>query len=136
MTGTRTVAAIAIASGTFGGTVGALATAAVQSQASPQAIAAAVQRVQDSAADRSLRSISGTLGGIKAQLAAPSPVQAEVHSLRNDVYQANYRSALSAYYESSAAFLWLQQICRNTAANGFCQTISEPPGPEPPTSVP
>jgi hypothetical protein len=57
MTTPRTIAA-----GTFGGTIGALATAAVQSQASPGAIAAAVQRVQDQKADNTLQSINSKLG--------------------------------------------------------------------------
>ena len=34
--------AVALASATFGGTIGAMATAAVQSHASPEAIAAAI----------------------------------------------------------------------------------------------
>jgi len=58
-----------VASGVFGGMVGALATAAVQSQASPQAIAAAAVRVKDSAADRSLKTISSELAPYRAQLA-------------------------------------------------------------------
>jgi len=61
MTKLRTIAAVAIAAGTFGGTVGALATAAVQSQASPQAVAAAVQRVSDSNAEKTLRAINTKL---------------------------------------------------------------------------
>lgn len=64
MTKPRTIAAIALAAGTFGGTVGALATAAVQSQASPRAIAAAVQRVQDSSADRSLSAINSEMRSV------------------------------------------------------------------------
>lgn len=132
----RKLAAVAIAAGTFGGITGALATAATQSQASPQAIAAAVQKVQDSAADRSLSNIASTLSSIKTQLAPLSTIHSDLHSLRNDVYQASYRSALSAHFESSAAFLWLQQICRNTAANGYCQTISEPLSPAPPPFIP
>jgi hypothetical protein len=62
MTKPRTIVAVALAAGTFGGTIGALATAAVQSRASPEAIAAAVQRVSDSNAEQSLRGISAKLG--------------------------------------------------------------------------
>ena len=50
-----------VASATFGGTIGALATAAFQSQASPAAIAAAVQRVQDQSAEQSLGIVSRNL---------------------------------------------------------------------------
>ena len=62
----RKLIAVAAACSVFGGVVGSLATAATQSQASPTAIAAAVQRVQDQSADRSLRGIKSdldTLGG-------------------------------------------------------------------------
>lgn len=45
------------ATAVFGGTLGALATVATTSQASPQAIAAAVQKVQDRAAERNLQTI-------------------------------------------------------------------------------
>jgi hypothetical protein len=50
------VASVA-ASAVLGGTVGALGTAATTSQASPQAIAAAVQRVSDQKAESELRHI-------------------------------------------------------------------------------
>lgn len=129
----RKLAAVAIASGVFGGTAGVLATAATQSQANPEAIAAAVQKVQDSSADRSLRSIQSSLGSIASSL---STVAANTHSLRSDVYAADYRSAQSAWLETNALDLWLQQICRNTAPNGFCQTVSFPTGPQPPPFIP
>jgi len=74
----RKLIIVAIACSTFGGMIGALVTAATQSQASPSvgAIAAAVQRVQDQSADRSLTSINTrlaktdtTLGKTNAALA-------------------------------------------------------------------
>jgi hypothetical protein len=57
---------VALASSAFGGVIGALATAATQSQASPQAIVAAAQRVSDSSADRSLTAISSQLRSLTA----------------------------------------------------------------------
>lgn len=53
----RKIATIAITSGTFGGVIGALATAATQSEASPTAIIAAAVRVSDFRADRTLANI-------------------------------------------------------------------------------
>ena len=53
----RTLLASVVATAVLGGAVGALATAATTSQASPQAIAAAVQKVQDRAAERDLQTI-------------------------------------------------------------------------------
>jgi hypothetical protein len=69
MTKPRTIAAVALAAGTFGGTIGALATAAIQSQASPEAIAAAVQRVSDANAEQSLHGINAKLGTANTELA-------------------------------------------------------------------
>jgi hypothetical protein len=69
MTRPRTILAVALAAGTFGGTVGALATAAAQSQASPEAIAAAVQRVSDLKAENTLRTISSSLRSEQTTLA-------------------------------------------------------------------
>jgi hypothetical protein len=53
----RTLLASVAATGVLAGAVGALATAATTSQASPQAIAAAVQRVSDQKAETELRHI-------------------------------------------------------------------------------
>jgi len=53
----RTLLISIAATAVLGGAVGALATAATTSQASPQAIAAAVQKVQDRAAERDLQAI-------------------------------------------------------------------------------
>ena len=53
----RTLLASVAASAVFGGAMGALATAATSGQASPQAIAAAVQRVSDRAAQADLLGI-------------------------------------------------------------------------------
>lgn len=83
---------IALASGAFGGTVAALATAAIQSQADPQAIAAAVQRVQDTKAERALDGMSQKLGqilansrgmanGVKAAESDAKSTATDVHSI-------------------------------------------------------
>lgn len=66
------IIAVALVSAVFGGTVGAMATAAVESQASPSAIAAAVERVQDSAAERSLAAEAATLKSINQELTQPT----------------------------------------------------------------
>ena len=58
----RMLLASITASAALGGGVGALATAATTSQASPTAIAAAVQKVKDSAAESSLTAIQRELG--------------------------------------------------------------------------
>jgi hypothetical protein len=54
----RTLLASIIATAVLAGAVGALATAATTSQADPQAIAAAVQKVQDRTAESYLRGIN------------------------------------------------------------------------------
>jgi hypothetical protein len=54
----RTLLASVSATAVLGGAVGALATAATTSQASPQAIAAAVQRVSDQRAETELHRIN------------------------------------------------------------------------------
>lgn len=64
----RKLVVVALTSSAFGGVIGALATAATQSQASPAAIASAVQHVQDQKAEGTLRSINGQLGAIKSNL--------------------------------------------------------------------
>jgi hypothetical protein len=60
----RTLLASVAASAVFGGAIGALATAATSSQASPQAIAAAVQKVSDQTAQRELRVVDLDLKAI------------------------------------------------------------------------
>lgn len=61
----RTLLIAIAASATLGGGIGALATVATQSQASPAAIAAAVQRVRDTDAELTLKSILRDLDAIK-----------------------------------------------------------------------
>lgn len=80
LTGKAVTAAI-VASGVFGGMIGALATDATQSQANPAAIAAAVQRVQDTTADNALRSIRTELVQINTGLAPLANVSAELAPL-------------------------------------------------------
>ena len=57
----RKLVIVALASGVFGGVMGALATAATQSQASPEAIAAAVQKVQDAKTENQLVAVNAKL---------------------------------------------------------------------------
>lgn len=68
MTTPRTLILAVAASGAFGGTIGSVVTAATQSQASPSAIAAAVQRVQDSSAEATLRRVDSDLATLNAAL--------------------------------------------------------------------
>jgi hypothetical protein len=70
MTTTKLVA-VALVSATFGGTVGAMATGV-----SPQAIAASIQRVADSSAESSLKTIN-------AKLQTEVNAEASTHSLSN-----------------------------------------------------
>lgn len=60
--------ALVIAAAIGGGIVGALATAAEQAAASPQAIAAAVARVQDTKSEQSLAKIATSLKDIDSEL--------------------------------------------------------------------
>jgi hypothetical protein len=122
MTKPRTIAAIALASGTFGGSIGALAAAAVQSQASPQAIAAAVQRVTDSQAERSLRTISGALRSLGS---TANTLRAELQTLDRS-FSGTINSPL--YTIQSQLF----DICLNTISGGgvpvTCPTPTIEPG--------
>ena len=118
----RKLIAVALASSVFGGTIGALATAAVQSQASPQAIAAAVQKIQDQAAERSLKSISSKLGGMKDGLGA---LHSDLQTMSTAVGTITPAIALVSHYAGAAdnaIHLQLEQICRNTAPStySFC----------------
>lgn len=74
----RTLIIVALACSVFGGVIGALATAATQSQATPTAMAAAVQRVEDQAVRRQLVTIFQRLGQTNGDL---SSVAAEVKTL-------------------------------------------------------
>lgn len=87
-----------VASSIFGGAVGALATAATQSQASPAAIAAAVQRVQDQNADHTLGQIKAAitsstkdLGELAADFGTlgpglDGPVRAQFETMENQLF--------------------------------------------------
>jgi hypothetical protein len=67
----RTLFASVLAASVLGGAVGALATAATSSQASPQAIAAQIEQVQDQKSEKYLRTIGVELLGVaqESQLA-------------------------------------------------------------------
>jgi hypothetical protein len=59
----RRLIIVILASSTFGGVIGALATAATQSQASPSAVASAVLKVQDTKAEQDLSLLDRSLNG-------------------------------------------------------------------------
>lgn len=62
------VLALILASSVIGGIIGAMATAATESQASPSAIAAAVVKVQDATADRDLTAIKNEIATTNTDL--------------------------------------------------------------------
>jgi hypothetical protein len=64
----KTLALVVVASTIFGGGIGALATSATSSSASPVATSSAVQRVRDSTADSNLAAIRADLDTIKSDL--------------------------------------------------------------------
>ena len=92
----RKLVPIIVASSVFGGVVGALATAATQSQATPSAIAAAVTRVNDANANRTLSAIKADLATLNRNLASPVGV-GTFRSIAQDLYS----------------------ICENTASGGL-----------------
>lgn len=110
----RRLIVIVVASSTFGGAVGALATAATQSQASPAAIAAAVQRVQDQKAER-------TLSQIKTELSTTASSAATLRDIDARLNLGNIAGALSTMQAE------LFDICLNT---GSATTICPTPSPE------
>jgi hypothetical protein len=122
----RKLAAVALASGVFGGMTGALATAATQSSASPQAIAAAVQRVSDTRAHQQLAAISSKLVALPSLSAALSSIDTDVKAQGQAIASAVNRASTYTGQDDNALYLYLQQICRNTAANGYCQYIGGP----------
>ena len=85
----RTLLASVTATAVLGGAVGALATAATTtSQASPQAIAAAVQKVQDQAAERYLRTIV-------VQLLPLNSLEGTLNNIRKNTYNVCWDTASS-----------------------------------------
>lgn len=118
----RRVALAVIASGVFGGVVGALATAATQSAASPRAIAAAVQHVQDASAERSLRSIDSDLSHLN------SAVTTQLGYIDEDI---NHNADV-ATNNVDDLYLELYKICENTSGTGGICPYNYPmysPGP-------
>ena len=123
MTNGRLLAAL-VAASTLGGTIGSLATAATQSEASPQAIAAAVQKVRDSGAEQTLRSIDNKLGAVQqgvAQFHTDSATAAV--EITNAVKLASHYAGL----DTSDTYLELVAICRNTASNPVVCPYNSPP---------
>jgi len=94
----------------------------VQSDASPEAIAAAVQKVQDSTADRALASISHKVGNLASAVSAQGIAISGAITLESH-YQGS--DALSLYRQ-------LSSICLNTvsapnAANASLICPYDPP---------
>ena len=118
----RKLIVVALASATFGGMIAALATAAVQSQASPEAIAAAVQKVEDASAERSLRDIDSATGRISAATAtisaATSPLHGDLQGIASTLQSTNVRIGLVGALPTLQGLL--VKICENTLpAGGF-----------------
>ncbi len=112
MTRRLTIAAVALASGTFGGTVGALAASAVQSQASPAAIASAVQKVSDTSAEQNLHSIDVELGTIVRDL---DPNRGEVFQLASGL-GSDFRTI---HADLAGVSHNVKQICINTSPSSM-----------------
>ncbi len=123
----RRIVIVALACASFGGVVGALATAAVQSQANPAAIAAALQKVQDKSAETSLAAISTKLTTVSNRLASVPGLSA---AIATDLYQLNSQS----YVDSNALFNELKLVCQGEGTNstiGSCNAVGDPSPPTP-----
>jgi len=86
----RTLLASISATAVLGGAVGALATAATTSQASPQAIAAAVQRVSDPKAEAQLRTIDAWVSLAHLDLEAVQLNQKELQTTTASIEKNAY----------------------------------------------
>jgi hypothetical protein len=124
MTKPSTIVAVALAAGTFGGTIGALATAAIQSQASPEAIAAAIQRVSDSSAEQSLRGINAKVGTANTRLATLNSNLVGLNS--NLVTLAHGLGVDAAGGALQGVARNLSRICQGTAAEPLVACVSVP----------
>lgn len=111
----RKLIMIAAACSVFGGTIGALVTAATQSEADPKAIAAAMQRVQDQRSEKEL----GNLVGISRSIRKSDDAVA---------------TTLGRYGSTRASIRWMEnelwRICLNTDGSGtsgpqYCPTPEE-----------
>ena len=89
----RTLLASVAASGVFGGMAGALATSATASQANPQAIAAAVQKVQDRAAEKYLRFIGTELLPMSSLEGGLKRLQENSDNIRKNTYNVCWDTA-------------------------------------------
>ncbi len=107
----RKLIVVAVASATFGGMIAALATAAIQSQASPRAIAAAVQKVQDTKSENELGAISSRLATIAQTLGTTAQqAHADEAATAAAIKQESHYQGLDA----SDIYEQLVTICRNT----------------------
>ncbi len=96
----RTLIASVAASAVFGGGVGALAVSAASSQASPQAIASAVQKVSDQTAERELRVVVLDLeaidDGTNTIEDSQKALQTATESIENNAYNTCWDAASAA----------------------------------------
>lgn len=83
----RTLLASVTVTAVLGGAIGALATATTTSQASPEAIAAAVQKVSDQKAQTWLHILDIDLEGVKRN---QEQLQATTESIENNAYASCY----------------------------------------------
>jgi hypothetical protein len=81
----RTLFASVVATAVLAGAVGTLATAATSSQASPQAVAAAVQKVSDQTAQRELRIMDLDLKAVNAGVNVITDNQKELETTANEI---------------------------------------------------
>jgi len=93
----RTLLASNAASAALGGGVGALATAATSSQASPQSIAAAVQKVSDARAEKTLAlmnlhlsNLEGTIGVLNEAKTLLEGIDGHLGAIRKDSFLTCY----------------------------------------------
>lgn len=124
---------VALTCSVFGGTIGALATAATQSQASPRAIAAAVQRVEDQSAERSLRQIGKSLRTTTGRLGTLvndfSPTKGEILQLAEGE-GSNYQKIETDLTTLNTTITGFENDSRLTADSenlaGICEDTSGP----------
>ncbi len=123
----RKIVIVALACATFGAVIGSLATAAVQSQANPAAIAAAVEKVQDKSAETSLAAISSKLTTVSNRLSSLPYLSG---TIGHDIYELDSQS----YGDSQALFNELKLVCQGEGTNstiGSCAAVGDPSPPTP-----
>lgn len=97
--GSRIATFLAIA--ILGGCIGAAFTAATSSQASPSAIAAAIQKVQDRTAERELQTIGFELLRFHEEdHTSATEISALLNTIRTDTYQTCFDSGANEVQRS------------------------------------